>query len=309
MVSLIQLEYIVTLANTGQFSQAAEKCFVTQPTLSMQIKKMESDLGVIIFDRSKQPVVPTEIGLTIIEQAKIILAESKKIDEIIKDSKNEISGDIKIGIIPSVAPYLLPLFIGEFARKYPELNISVSELMTSEILEALAKDEIDLGILATPLKVSGTKERVLFYEKILLYCNENHELSTASSVDANKIKNEHVWLLSDGHCFRNHAINLCSLDKKENKLNFSYESASIETLIKLVDKEGGMTLIPELAKNQLKNQNLAKAIKNNPVREISLITNRIFIKKSILEALQESIVNSLPKELLENKEGEIVEWQ
>ena len=176
MVSLIQLEYIVTLANTGQFSLAAEKCFVTQPTLSMQIKKMENDLGVIIFDRSKHPVIPTEIGIPIIEQAKIILAESKKIEEIIKDSRNEIKGELSIGIIPSIAPYLLPLFIGDFARKYPELEIIVKEMLTSEILEAISKDEIDVGILSTPLHNSNVNERILYYEKILLYCNKDHEL-------------------------------------------------------------------------------------------------------------------------------------
>lgn len=313
MISLIQLEYIVTLANVGQFSLAAEKCFVTQPTLSMQIKKLENDLGVKIFDRSKQPIVPTDIGNTIIAQARLVLAEANKIEELIKDGKQKIEGNLNIGIIPSVAPYLLSLFIGEFARKYPELNISIQELLTEEILEALAKDEIDVGILSTPLGDSKMNTRLLYHERIMLYCNKDHNLADFNSITLNQIKEGDLWLLSDGHCFRNQAINLCAIRENglENKLNFSYESASIETLIRLVDMEGGMTLIPELAREQLvaEKKLLAKEIESNPVREISLVTNRLFIKESALNALFESIISSIPMELKSNINGEVVEWK
>ena len=311
MVSLIQLEYIVALDTYQSFSVAADKCFVTQPTLSMQIKKMETDLGIIIFDRSKHPIVATDIGKVIVEQARQVLAQSKKIEELIQESKNTLKGELKIGIIPSLAPYLLPLFIGNFARKHPDIKISIHEYLTETIAENLQNEKIDVGLLVTPMGVSGFNETPLFYEKILLYCNDQHPFAKLGSVSINQVSGENIWLLSQGHCFRNQVVNLCRMRKPDNNLPFSYESASIETLIKFVDKEGGLTLIPELAALDLPSskQHLAKQVAGKaPLREVSLITNRVFVKQRILQVLQDEIRASVPKELQQKNRGEIVEW-
>lgn len=312
MVSLIQLEYIVALDTYRSFSLAAEKCFVTQPTLSMQVKKMESDLGVTIFDRTKQPIVVTDIGKNIVEQARIVLAESKKIQELIQISKNTLTGELKIGIIPSLAPYLLPKFIGNFARKYPGIKVSIEEMLTENIIESLQTEIIDVGILVTPLEVSGIIESPLFYEKILLYANKDHEYAKLDSLKINQLNTDNLWLLTQGHCFRSQIINLCKLKDGQKSLPFEYESASIETLIKFVDAEGGFTLIPELAVDDLplNKKNCTKELKDvKPIREVSLVTNRVFVKQRILEALKVEIMQSVPREMLSKSRGSIVEWK
>jgi LysR family hydrogen peroxide-inducible transcriptional activator len=241
MVSLIQLEYIVALDTYRSFSLAADKCFVTQPTLSMQVKKMETDLGITIFDRTKQPIVVTDIGRVIVDQARLVLSESKKIEELIQLSKNTLTGELKIGVIPSIASYLLPKFLGNLARKHPGIKISVQELLTEEIVENLRTEKIDVGILVTPLEHAGIIETPLFYEKILLYMNASQEFAKLDGIKLSQINTDNLWLLSQGHCFRNQVINLCKMKDGNNALPFEYESASIETLIKFVDKEGGFT--------------------------------------------------------------------
>lgn len=311
MHSLVQLEYIVALATYQQFSIAADKCFVTQPTLSMQIKKMENDLDVILFDRSKQPVVPTQIGERIVSQARIILSESKRIDEIIQENKETVKGELKLGIIPSVAPYLLPLFIGTLTSKYPELNIIIKELLTNDILKELENELLDVGIVSTPIPNGSYKETLLYREKIFIYCHPSHPFYKKNEIGIKELQNENIWLLSQGHCFRSQVINVCAIKEANNQLPFSYESASIETLIKIVDNEGGLTLIPELAINDLtaSRQKRVKNIKEiNPVREISLVTSRIFVKEQTLNALEKTVKETVPKELLSERSGERVEW-
>lgn len=311
MVSLIQLEYIIAVDTYGQFSMAAEKCFVTQPTLSMQIKKMEDDLGIIIFDRSKQPVIPTNIGRIIIDQARVVVAESKKIEELVKLNQNDISGELRVGIIPSLAPYLLPRFIGQMTRSYPAVSITVHELLTEDIMNALEKDKLDVGILVTPIKSKKYNITPLFYEQIMVYGAPNHQLLKRNPVTLDNLENDKIWFLSQGHCFRSQAINLCSDINQADNLPFKYESASIETLMKLVDTEGGMTLIPELAYLELnkERQKQAKPLETKPVREVSLITNRLFVKKLVLEALKDEILKCIPQDFQNNHQGEIVEWQ
>lgn len=309
MISLVQMEYIVAVANTGQFSAAAEKCFVTQPTLSMAVKKLESDLDLIIFDRSKQPVVPTEIGTLIIEQARKTLAESRKIEELIKESKGEVSGHIRLGIIPSVSGYLVPLFVGNFLRKYPSVQLTITELLTEDLVKALRKEEIDVGILSTPLKEEGITEKPLYYEEILIYTNEKHQLHGKKEVKLKDLQHENAWLLSNGHCFRNQVINLCST-KEQSALQFNYESASLEALMKLVDTEGGLTLIPQLAipSDGNKVAHRTTRIESHPIREISLVYSRSFVKEQSLKVLKEEILDVIPKNMKSVEDGLLVEW-
>ncbi len=311
MVSLIQLEYIVELAKHQSFTYAAEHCFVTQPTLSMQIKKMEDDLGIILFDRTKKPVMPTAIGEIVIEQARLILAETAKIKELVQFNQLTLSGKLRLGVIPSIAPYLLPQFIGKFSKKYPDLEISVRELLSEDIMKSLENDELDVGLLATPLPRHGFNITPLFYEQILIYCSQDHEFAQQNTIDIAQMKDKKIWLMSNGNCFRNQVINLCDLKESNVATNFHYESASIETLIKLVENEGGMTLIPELAAVNMsaKKRATVKSFKKiNPVREVSLITNRIFIKKRMIEALEEGIKGTISNEMLDKNRGDIVEW-
>ncbi len=313
MITLTQLEYIVAVDTFRHFGKAAEHCFITQPTLSMQIKKLEEELGVVIIDRSKQPLIPTDVGARIIEQSRIILQETEKINNIIKDHKNLISGELKIGIIPTLAPYLLPLFIGNYKRKYPNILIKVEELTTENIVDQLNRDLLDVGILVTPLKEDRINEKPVFYEEMMLYVHENHHLYNKKKVRVKDIAVPEIWLLSDGHCFRHQVINLCSFKGSSNEeLPFHFEAGSLETLMNIIDKEGGLTLIPELAAVGMSSERL-KHVRHfsdmTPLREVSLVYSRHFAKNKLIELLWKEIVASMPRTLLDKDRGTIVEWK
>ena len=313
MITLIQLEYIVSIDTYRHFVTASEKCFVTQPTLSMQIKKMEEELGVTIFDRTKQPVIPTEIGTEIIDQARITIAESKKIEELVADFSNSESGEITIGIIPSLAPYLLPLFIGKFTKKYPEVQLKVIELLSEEIIEQLKKDLIDVGILVTPLHEKGIIEQPLLYEEMLIFMNKSHAFATKEIIKTSELASPDLWILSDGHCFRSQVVNLCSYKAGlKDDYHFEYESGSLETIKKLVEIEGGFTLLPELAvdENLKYSKTLVKQFTaTTPLREVSLAYTRNYSKKRLLNLLSEEIKNAIPEKMLDKGRGQIVEWR
>lgn len=313
MITLTQLDYIVAVDTFRHFGKAAEHCFITQPTLSMQIKKLEEDLEVVIFDRSKQPLIPTDVGERIIEQSRIVLQDAEKINSIVKDHKNLISGELKIGIIPTLAPYLLPLFIGKYKRKYPSILITVEELTTENIIDQLNRDLLDVGILVTPLKEDRITERPIFYEEMMLYIHEEHALAAKSEIDVRDIAVPQIWLLSDGHCFRHQVINLCSFKgSPTEELPFHFEAGSLETLMNIIDKEGGLTLIPELAglgMSPHRSSHLRSFSEMTPLREVSLVHSRHFAKNKLIELLWREIVASMPPKLLDKSRGTIVEWR
>ncbi len=312
MVTQVQLEYIVAVDSYRHFVTAAEKCFVTQPTLSMQIKKMEEYLDVVIFDRTKHPVVPTDIGIKIIEQAKKSLAEHKRIYELVDVFKGELSGDLTIGMIPSIAPYLLPRFIVDMARNHPSIKIKVVELLTEEIIEHLNKGLIDVGILATPLNDKEIIENVMFYEKMMVYINKSHKYSSLQSIPIADIAIPDLWLLSKGHCFRSHVMNLCNYQLENSDTHFVYESGSIESLKKIVDVDGGFTIVPELAidKGYESKFSLVLPFKEiTPLREISLVYTRNFVKKSLIDLLFDEVRKSVPEEMYSKERGVVVEWR
>ncbi|MEN8118478.1 MAG: hydrogen peroxide-inducible genes activator [Bacteroidota bacterium] len=313
MITLTQLEYIVAVDTYRHFGKAAEACFITQPTLSMQIKKLEEDLEIIIFDRSKQPLIPTDVGQRIIEQARIALKQSDEIYNIVKDHKNQISGMLRIGIIPTMAPYLLPIFIGHYNKKYPHINIKIYERTTENIIELLHKDLIDVGILATPLKEEKIIEKPIFYEEMLVYTNPSHHLHTKKEIRLTDIHTSEIWLLTDGHCFRDHVINLCSsLEQENNMLPFYFEAGSLEAIMNIIDLEGGITLIPELAKNcmsgkRLDNVRTFSDIK--PLREVGLVYSRHFAKHKLINLLWNEIIEVIPETLRDISRGTMVEWR
>lgn len=313
MISLIQLEYIVAVDTYRHFATAAEKCFVTQPTLSMQIKKLEEDLEVIIFDRSKQPVVPTIAGEKLIEQAREVLAEAKKLEVIAQESRKEIRGELKIGIIPTISPYLLPRFSGAFRRKFPKVELKVIEMVTDRISEYLKKGIIDVGILVTPLNEAGIFEKPLYYEEMLIYSNKNHEYMQQPIINVSAIHTNDIWLLNDGHCFRHQVVNLCDIHHFESSdLPFEFEGGNLDTLIKIIDKEGGYTLIPELAWYDLDAQR-KKQVRHFedmvPLREVSLVYTRKYQKSRIIDELAKEIRTCVPKPLLKKDRGSLVEWK
>lgn len=313
MVTITQLEYIIAVDNYRHFATAAEKCFVTQPTLSMQIKKLEEFLGITIFDRSKQPIIPTDLGKKVIDQARTVIKETKQIDEIIKNDKNDLSGSLKIGIIPTLTPYLLPLFIGEFTKQYPEIQIIVEELYTFEIEKKLKKDELDIGILVTPLKNSDIEELPLFYEEMMVYTSSNSSIVHDGEIHIGDIATPELWLLNDGHCFRNQVINLCKMKQgNNNKHPFKFDGGSLETIMKIIDREGGFTLIPELAGLDLIKKNSDKILcfsDYTPLREVSIVYARHYTKRKIIDLISKKIIEAIPKRMREKERGTIVEWR
>ncbi|TDO19149.1 LysR family hydrogen peroxide-inducible transcriptional activator [Pedobacter duraquae] len=308
-MTLVQLEYVVAVDTYRSFVGAAEKCFVTQPTLSMQIQKLEEMLNVKLFDRSKQPVVPTEIGSQIIEQARIILQESQKIKEIIDSQQQEIVGEIRIGIIPTVAPYLLPQVIAAMMDKYPDLNLKIWEYTTEDIIHHLKTGILDCGILATPLGDPAMSEIPLYYENFVTYISKNSRLFKKKAIDADDLEDENIWLLNEGHCMRSQVLNICRSTKDNRIQGLTYNTGSVETLIRMVDRNDGATLLPELALAELSVKQLTKvrSFKSpEPVREISLVTHKNFIKKRMLNALKEQILAVIPKAMKQRKKKDVI---
>lgn len=308
-MTLVQLEYIVAVDTYRSFVGAAEKCFVTQPTLSMQVQKLEEMLNVKIFDRSKQPVVPTEIGSQIIEQARVVLQESQKIKEIISDQQQEVTGELRVGIIPTVAPYLLPRVIAAMMEKYPELKLDIWEYTTEDIIHHLKTGVLDCGIMATPLGDQSLSETPLYYENFVTYISKTSKLYKKKTIDANDLEEENIWLLNEGHCMRSQVLNICRSTKQNRLHGLTYNTGSVETLIKMVDMNNGATLLPELALEELSSKQLSKVrhFKSpEPVREISLATHKNFIKKRMLNALKEEILTVIPKAMKQKKKKDIV---
>lgn len=309
-MTFTQLDYITAVDTYRHFAAAAEKCFITQPTLSMQIQKLEEELGIKIFDRSKQPVVPTEAGADIIFQARKILAERNNILEIIQAKKGLMMGELRVGIIPTLAPYLLPLFIQDFTKKYPEIRMVVSEMTTEVIVKSLREGRVDVGILVTPLQESGIKEQVLFYEELMAYVSKMNTAFKKAYMLPQDIDPNKLWLLEEGHCFRSQIINLCELKKAAiGNTQFDYEAGSIETLRRMVDISDGITIIPQLATQGLTDDQM-KCIRYfqqpQPMREVSIVTHRDFVKKRLIDALAKVIIKNLPENVKANKPNNVV---
>ena len=313
MITLTQLEYIVAIDEYRHFATAAEKCFVTQPTLSMQIKKLEDELGVIIFDRSRQPVVPTDLGAKLIEQARMTLSAAQRIKEIIQEEQQEVEGTLKIGIIPTLAPYLLPVFIGPYIRKYPAVKVEVEELVSEEIIRRLKRDMLDVGLFVTPYHDEKIVERPVFYEEMLVYAHPDSELLKKKEVGHEDIVTSDIWMLGNGHCFRNQVVNLCEMSASQHKnLPFEFESNSLETLMRIVDVEGGFTLIPELALQYMspeKKKQVRSIANTKPLREVSVIYSRHFTKQRLITLLCDEIKSVVPAHMLKRDRGMIVEWK
>ncbi|MEZ4802375.1 MAG: hydrogen peroxide-inducible genes activator [Gelidibacter sp.] len=291
-MTITQLHYVLAIAEHKNFTKAAEKCFVTQPTLSTQIQKLEEELDVLIFDRSKKPIELTTIGQKIVHQARNIVNESDRIQDIVDQQKGFIGGEFRLGIIPTVMPTLLPMFLKTFIKKYPKVKLKIEELTTDEIMQRIHEGHLDAGIAATPLENDNIKERVLYYEPFVGYIPNDHRLAGKKKLEVSDLEIDDMLLLEDGHCFRDGVINLCKAFKDHTDDNFQLESGSIETLVKLSNEGLGMTLLPYLHTEEL-NDNLKVNLhffnEPSPAREVSLIYHKNELKIHIIEALHNVI--------------------
>jgi len=291
MISITQLEYLLALDKEKHFKKAASECNVSQPSLSTQIQKMEEELGVVIFDRSKKPILTTEIGLIIIEQAKKVISEHKKIATLATLGAKEPRGDFNLAVIPTLAPYLIPLFIGSFSKKYPKVNLQINEYETRDIIKLLVNDELDAGLLVTPLRDDRIIERHLFFEPFYAYVSKDHQLAKKKILSEKDLEDNSLWLLKDGHCF------------------IAFASGNLETLKNLVKKNSGYTLLPELAKLELSDiemkEHIKKLKKPTPTREVSIAHSRDFLKETIIQALEDEILLHLPAKIKSFKRQDI----
>ena len=289
-MTLSQLKYTLAVAEEGNFTQAAEKCFVTQPTLSMQVQKLEEELSVKLFNRNTKPISLTTIGTKIIEQAKIIVRESKRMDDIVSMEKGIIGGDFKLGIIPTIMPTLLPLFLNTFIKKFPKVNLKIEEQNTATIIEELKNGKLDAGIAASPLDDNKLIEKPLYYEPFVGYIPESHSLSKLKLLKISDLEKMDVLVLEDGHCFREHVLKLCQTPNFSH--SFNLKSGSFETLIHLANDGLGMTLLPYLQTRNLtqKNANNLRSFESpEPAREISLIYSKSQLKLPVIESLATTI--------------------
>ena len=307
-MTITQLEYVVAVATYRSFIGAADKCFVTQPTLSMQIQKLEDELGILLFDRSKHPISITEIGAPIVEQAKAALASVEQITELIQTRQNTLSGTFRLGVIPTIAPYILPSLLSAYATAYPEMTLKAQEMETRHILTALRNGELNAGLVSTPLEDANIKEYPLFYEPFVGYFADGDPALKKRTIAPADIRLEDIWLLNEGHCMRNQILDLCSeqVAQMQGEKPYRYESGNVETLRKMVDVNGGLTVLPELATYEFpedKQERLRYFATPEPVREISLVTTKHFVRNSILQSLMDEILKLVPEKIKVQKKN------
>ena len=299
-MTIQQLEYILAVDRFRHFGNAAEHCMVTQPTLSAMVQKLEEELGAKIFDRSTQPIQPTSIGLKIIEQARAVLEHASKVKDIVQEEGHSIKGVFRLAILPTIAPYLLPRFFPKLMEDYPDLDIRVTEMKTQDVLVALATGKVDAAILATVVTDKSLQAETLFYEQFLGYVARKEPIFKNEMIRSTDISGERLWLLDEGHCFRDQLMRFCQLETV--KLHqAAYRLGSMETFMRIVEGGKGITFIPELASYQLSQEHkeLVRPFAiPRPTREISIVTKTDFVRYTILNMIKESIRSSVPKEML-----------
>ena len=301
-MTLQQLEYIVAVEKYRHFAKAAESCHVTQSTLSMMIQKLEQELEINIFDRKTQPVEPTPIGVTLLAQAKVILYNAKQFKELALNEKEQESGKVTFGIIPTVAPYILPKLFNILQERNPNINLHVKEITTAEIINQLEKAEIDMALLATPLNNPNLLEIPIYYERFFAYVSPTEPLyNIINEYEMRHLPTDHLWILKEGHCLRNQVMRLC---ESESGFSTTYEAGSIDTLVKIVDTNGGYTIIPELHLDFLSEKqkaNVRPIVNPEPNREISLVVRNDYVKEKLLNVIAKNISDTIPENMLDER--------
>ncbi|TRX60795.1 LysR family transcriptional regulator [Fulvivirga sp. M361] len=310
-MTLQQLQYIVALDTHRHFVRASESCFVAQPTLTLQVKKLEDEIGLTIFDRSVQPLKPTPMGEKFILNARQILMDVSMLKEMVNKDRNQLEGTYRIGVIPTMAPYLLPLFLEDFTKEHPNINLQIKEIQSEQIILDILNDDLDIGIMATPLNEPKIREISVFYEPFLIYANPNHPILSLEEVKAETINEPGLWLLDKGHCFRNQILNLCNKTADLSALErVSFESGSIETLKKMILNVSGYTLVPELAIDpKVDPENIRRFSAPEPVREVSLVVHHSFTKELLLSNLRKSIQRGIPQKFKKTNRFITIEWR
>ena len=308
-MTLQQLEYILAVARHGHFGRAADACNVTQPTLSAMIGKLEEEIGAKLFDRNRQPISPTQVGEKVISQAREVLTQADSIKDIVLEEKQSLGGIFRIGILPTIAPYLLPRFFPQMMKKYPQLDIRVREMKTHEIKNALLQGDIDAGILATIEGLEDYEQVTLFYEKYIGYVAREDALFKKEVIrTADVAASRELWLLDEGHCFRDQMVRFCQM-KSSQTSQLAYNLGSMETFMRMVESGMGITFIPELAAMQLSEpqKELVRPFAIPvPTRQLILITNRNFIRQNLLEVLVKEIQAGVPKSMWKMGAGQVL---
>lgn len=309
-MTIQQLEYIVALDNYRHFVKAAEHCFVTQPTLSMQVKKLEEEFGIQIFDRSQKKLVPTNAGIKILLKARQIIREVKQLNELVSNQMKSMEGSFRLGIIPTLAPYLLPLFLPAFIQVNPQTKLIIQEQQTTDILNGLKNDLLDIGLLVTPVGEHDIREIPLFNEPFLAFFPEDFPLKGKEAIEAETLDLSQLLILTDGHCFRDQTLNICGHHGLAPGLNFDYQSGSIEALVNLVKQGVGYTLVPELAVKQCNFKGQIRRFQApEPVREVSLVVHNSFAKEALIDSMRTEILANIPKSMLSQKRYLRVNWR
>lgn len=300
-MTITQLEYVLAVAEFKHFGKAAQSCHVTQPTLSMQLQKLEDELQITIFDRSKSPIAITDEGKVVVEQAHKIISEHKKLYSILNESKDEVVGEFRLSIIPTLSQFIIPLFIKEFAQKYPKVKLIIQESITEDIVRELEDGVIDAGILVTPLNNKNIIEKQLYYEPFYLFTSREHELYQKDTVKEEDLNIEDIWLLNKGNCFRDQVLNICARVRETDlQGNIEFESGNFETLKNLVLSGYGYTILPHMAVTKIpkEQQDMIKRFAApTPTREVSLVSSKDNVKHKILNALEEEILAIVPDDI------------
>lgn len=305
-MTLQQLRYIAALDQHRHFGKAAEQCMVTQPTLTMQLRKLEEEMGVVLFDRSRQPLVPTPAGTIILAKSREILQHAEQLYHFVRGEHTSLKGTFTVGIIPTLAPYLLSRFIPAFLTKYPETGLVIREIQTERIIEQLKNGSIDIGILVTPLNEATIREVPLFNEPFEIYTRDS---SIGNELTVEQLPSEGLLLLEEGHCFRSQALEICGRREQSGIKNFDYRSGSIESLKGLVRRGLGYTLIPALSVTEDDVPYRRQFKKPAPVREVSLVVHQSFVREQLLEVLRDTIRKSVPNEYLDDSTYYKVRWR
>lgn len=309
-MTLQQFEYIIALDDYRHYVTAAEHCFVSQPNLTMQVKKLEDEFGIRIFDRDKKPLQPTKIGKEVIARARQILRDSQQLKEFVTQEIGSIEGEYTIGIIPTLAPYLLPFLLPVFIKENPNVHLKIKELQTEQLIAQLEKGTLDIGLLVTPLKETSIREIPVFNEPFLLYLPENHKLLNEKLMLADDLDPSEVLVLDEGHCFREQALSICNRKGLGSSIGFDFQSGSIEALKSLVKNGVGFTLVPELSViHELDSVHIKRFSKPEPVREVSIVVHSNYFKESVLMRLKETIQKVIPQRLLEEDKVVKIDWR
>jgi LysR family hydrogen peroxide-inducible transcriptional activator len=307
-MTLQQLEYVIALDTYRHFVTAAEKCFVTQPTITIQVKKLEEEIGFAIFDKSKSPFKPTQLGEVFVEKCKAILREVKELKNMVNGELDNLEGEYRIAVIPTISSYLIPLISGSFSKKHPNTILKIQEMESDQIIEALKNKEVDIGILVTPLNETFTREIKLYNEPFVFYGNVKGFHDSKKEISVKEVENmKDVWLLEKGHCFRNQVLNICG--NTDNTKNIQFQSGSIEALKRMVNSYGGFTLVPEMAINSGDSEHVLRFSEPKPVREVSLVTHQSFYKEVLLDALRTEVLEKTPDKFVKNKRFIKINWR